>query len=289
MIRESCNTKVDSVVMLTKTIRSPPQPYQHQQPRTDSGEYPELCNVKRTERSTDSINVSTCTRMKNAGDLIDESRPSDDTSNIRIRSGSLTCRTIRKENLNLQYTKLFEKRVADSVFQKLESQVEYFTGDLLRDKVFGKWHRIPRKQVSFGDAGKVYTFSGTNLPAKPWTPLISHLRDIISSYTGYRYNFVLINRYKDGCDHIGEHRDDESDLDRTAPIASLSFGQAREFVLRHADARKKLRHVDPVKVTLEHGSLLLMNPPTNSFWYHSLPPRKSAMGVRINLTFRCLV
>lgn len=39
-------------------------------------------------------------------------------------------------------------------------------------------------------------------------------------------------------------------------------------------------------MTLEHGSLLLMNPPTNQVWYHSLPPRKACPGVRVNLTFR---
>jgi alpha-ketoglutarate-dependent dioxygenase alkB family protein 2 len=78
-------------------------------------------------------------------------------------------------------------------------------------------------------------------------------------------------------------------LDKNTPIASLSFGQQRLFVLKHQDARKKgtaKRNVPPVKVELQHGSLLLMNPPTNSYWYHSLPPKKSAPGVRINMTFR---
>lgn len=43
-----------------------------------------------------------------------------------------------------------------------------------------------------------------------------------------------------------------------------------------------------VKIDLQHGSLLLMNTPTNAYWYHSIPVRKSAPGVRINLTFRKL-
>lgn len=41
-----------------------------------------------------------------------------------------------------------------------------------------------------------------------------------------------------------------------------------------------------VKINLEHGSILFMNPPTNEIWYHSLPTRKKLQGVRINLTFR---
>ena len=41
-------------------------------------------------------------------------------------------------------------------------------------------------------------------------------------------------RYKDGNDSIGEHRDDEKDLVADSPIASLSLGQKRDFVFKHA-------------------------------------------------------
>jgi alkylated DNA repair dioxygenase AlkB len=73
-----------------------------------------------------------------------------------------------------------------------------------------------------------------------------------------------------------------------SPIASVSFGQAREFVLKHADSRGKLakRKINPIKIELHHGCLMMMNYPTNVYWYHSLPPRKKASGTRINLTFR---
>ena len=53
---------------------------------------------------------------------------------------------------------------------------------------------------------------------------------------GETFNFVLVNRYKDGSEHMGEHRDNEQELVQTAPIASLSFGQTRDFVLRHKDS-----------------------------------------------------
>jgi alkylated DNA repair dioxygenase AlkB len=97
-------------------------------------------------------------------------------------------------------------------------------------------------------------------------------------------------RYRDGKDHMGEHRDDEKELDQKSGIASVSLGQVRDFVLRHSDARgKKKRSIPPVKIPLGHGSLLLMKPPTNTFWYHSIPQRKSLPGVRINLTFRLIV
>lgn len=232
-----------------------------------------------------------CVAVRKFGVRDDDTLPLASSSlpvNVCVSPEPLVMRKIMREGLDLDYMRFFGKSTADYVFRRLESEVEYFTGDLLKIRVYGKWRTIPRKQVSYGDKGMSYAFSGTRLPAKPWTPLLQHLRDLVANHTGHRYNFVLVNRYKDGSDHIGEHRDDEKDLDHTVPIASLSFGQPRDFVLKHGDARRKVRHVEPVKICLEHGSLLLMNPPTNRYWYHSLPPRKAAVGPRVNLTFRRL-
>lgn len=102
---------------------------------------------------------------------------------------------------------------------------------------------------------------------------------------------LALYRYKDGLDHIGEHRDDEHELDPSCPIAAVSLGAARDFVFRHKDARKepKQRHIEPVKLELAHGSLLLMNSPTNTYWYHSLPVRKKVKTPRISLTFRRII
>ena len=90
---------------------------------------------------------------------------------------------------------------------------------------------------------------------------------------------------------MGEHRDDEKDLVHGYPIASLSLGQARDFIFKHTDSRGKnaKRCIDPVKIELQHGSLLMMKHPTNTYWYHALPPRKRLPNVRINMTFRKMV
>jgi len=136
------------------------------------------------------------------------------------------------------------------------------------------------------------------VPAKPWTPILEHIRSFVSRLSdGIEYNFVLINRYNDGNDYIGEHRDIERELDPNAPIASLSIGASRTFQLRHIDSRKrkhktnKLKSIDngTMRLELESGSLLLMMPPTNHYWYHSLPIAKRIINARINLTFRRLI
>ncbi|XP_053558101.1 DNA oxidative demethylase ALKBH2 [Bombina bombina] len=198
---------------------------------------------------------------------------------------------IQAESLNCDYTLLFSKAEADGIFKQLEKEIIYFSGDLSRVQVYGKWHNVPRKQVSYGDDGLTYTFSGITLSPKPWIPILNSIRERVKLATGHTFNFVLINRYKDGSDHIGEHRDDEKELVPQSPIASVSFGACRDFVFRHRDARCKnpMLQLEPVKLELAHGSLLMMNFPTNVYWYHSLPVRKKVLAPRINLTFRKII
>ncbi|XP_004615653.2 DNA oxidative demethylase ALKBH2 [Sorex araneus] len=195
---------------------------------------------------------------------------------------------IRAEGLDCDYTLLFGKAEADEIFQELEKEVEYFTGALARVQVFGKWHTVPRKQATYGDEGLTYTFSGLTLSPRPWLPVLLRVRARVSEVTGQTFNFVLVNRYRDGSDHIGEHRDDERELDPGSSIASVSFGACRDFVFRHGQSRGKKapQGLAAVRLPLAHGSLLMMNPPTNTHWYHSLPVRKKVLAPRVNLTFR---
>ncbi|XP_038146000.1 DNA oxidative demethylase ALKBH2 [Cyprinodon tularosa] len=195
---------------------------------------------------------------------------------------------LEAEGLDCDYALLFTKEEADKLFRQLEEEVVYSTGEESKVQIFGQVYDIPRKQATYGNAGLTYTYSGVKRLACPWTPTLEYIRNAVTDATGQSFNFVLINRYKDGRDHMGEHRDDEKELDPSCPIASVSLGAARDFIFRHRDARGKQssRQIDPVKLELAHGSLLLMNPPTNTYWYHSLPVRKKVLSPRINLTFR---
>lgn len=209
----------------------------------------------------------------------------------------LVWKKLQAEDLDCDYTLLYSKAEADALLLECEQTISYNTGQLARVQVFGKWHDIPRKQVAHGDPNLSYTFSGNTVPARPWKLLLNKIRERITEVTGYTFNFVLINRYKDGRDHMGEHKDDEKELVKQSPIASLSLGQERDFVFRHECARgsqnkknKPHRDIVPVKIQLQHGSLLMMNYPTNCHWYHALPPRKKLPpAVRINMTFRNMI
>ncbi|XP_075852752.1 DNA oxidative demethylase ALKBH2 isoform X4 [Microcebus murinus] len=183
-------------------------------------------------------------------------RPRRETPGSGVHVEGPSWRHIRAEGLDCSYAVLFGRAEADEILGELEKEVEYFTG--------------------------------LTLSPKPWIPVLERVRDRVSGVTGQTFNFVLVNRYKDGCDHIGEHRDDERELAPGSPIASVSFGACRDFIFRHKDSRgkKPSRRVEVVRLQLAHGSLLMMNYPTNTHWYHSLPVRKKILAPRVNLTFR---
>ncbi|RXN23525.1 DNA oxidative demethylase ALKBH2 [Labeo rohita] len=101
---------------------------------------------------------------------------------------------IEAEGLDCDYSLLFDKEEADYFFNQLEEEVEYFTGDKAKLQVYGKTYSIPRKQATYGDEGLMYSFSGVQLLAKPWTSTLEHIRDAVTKATGHMFNFVLINR-----------------------------------------------------------------------------------------------
>lgn len=55
---------------------------------------------------------------------------------------------INRRGLDIDLAHHFlSKSEADELLDWFESTVEYFSGNLAQVKVFGKWHKIPRKQV----------------------------------------------------------------------------------------------------------------------------------------------
>lgn len=167
------------------------------------------------------------------------------------------------------------------IFQRLEKEITYLPEDQCRILIKNKSVSIPRNIVAFGDSGLTYTFSGLTLSSQPWTPLLLEIKNEIENLLGFSFNFLLINRYENGNDCIGQHKDDESDLDENYPICSLSFGETRTMIFKRPGFPNK-------NIVLKSNSLLLMNPPTNQLWTHGIPREKNCKGIRINLTFRVM-
>lgn len=152
-------------------------------------------------------------------------------------------------------------------------------------RLFGKRVLQPRLVAWYGDRGAVYTYSGLTLQPLPWHPLLLDLRGRIELFSGYEFNAVLANAYRNGRDSMGWHADDEKALGPEPALASLSLGAARRFRLRPRP-NGPAAIAAPAAMTLESGSLLVMHPGCQERFQHALPRTRTAAGLRINLTFR---
>lgn len=196
------------------------------------------------------------------------------------------------DNFNVYYCPNFlDKRKADKYFNILENELKYNSKEESKVKIFGKEFYIPRSQVAYGDQGTHYSFAGTKVNAKSWDDknilctVLKNIKHKVEIFTGKKFNFVLINRYKDGNQYIGYHSDDEKELGKDPTIVGISLGAERDFMFK---PRKFIPEniSSNFEINLGHGSLVSMNPPTNDFWYHSVPKRAAITKPRISLTFR---
>ena len=160
--------------------------------------------------------------------------------------------------------------------QRLDWQSETLT-------MYGRRVLVPRLTAFYGDPGIRYRYSGTVHIAQGWYPLLADIRDHLFEVLDLSFNSVLANLYRDGNDYMGWHSDDESELQNSPVIASVSLGAERPFYLRH----KEKRH-DPYHISLPSGALLVMGHNTQRSWQHSLPRRLRIKSPRINLTFRTI-
>jgi alkylated DNA repair dioxygenase AlkB len=162
---------------------------------------------------------------------------------------------------------LFEKICVETPWQQERSRMGPF----------------PRLTAWYADAGLTYSYSGVTHVALPWTAALAEVRRRVEAAAATPFNSVLLNFYRDGQDSIGYHTDAEPELGVNPPIASLSLGSVRQFVLKHINSGEK------PKYDLAHGSLLLMGGTCQHHWVHGVPKTKVAVGPRINLTFRNIV
>ncbi len=146
-------------------------------------------------------------------------------------------------------------------------------------KMYGKEHLEPRLTAWMGPA---YRYASIAWPERALTSEVSDLLEEINAQVAPArpLNACLFNLYRNGKDSMGWHRDNEPEID-PACIASVSFGAARDFVIRHRETKEKW------PVHLQHGDLLVMENLQHDF-DHALPKRLRVEEPRINCTFRTI-
>lgn len=147
----------------------------------------------------------------------------------------------------------------------------------------GRFGPFPRLTAWYADAGLTYKYSGVTHHAIEWTETLAQIRRDVEAVSDAKFNSLLLNFYRDGNDSMGYHADNEKELGLNPIIASVSFGSVRTFHLKHKKSGEKM------KFDLAHGSLLVMAGTCQHHWIHCVPKTKSAVGERINLTFRKIV
>ena len=191
------------------------------------------------------------------------------------------------DNFNIHYKyDLLDKKKADKYFNILEDKLEYLAPKDSTIEVNGTEFEIKRKLTTYGSKEVADAFTFT----KCWddndivSKVIRNIKHKAEVFTGLKFNYVVINRYKDGIEGIGYHRDRE--LGEGASITGVSLGAARDFQFKAVKGFYP-QVVDPnLTINLAHGSIYVIKSPTNGYWKHAVPKRSGVHRPRISLTFR---
>ena len=178
------------------------------------------------------------------------------------------------------YGILIPLQTANDYYERLLSDIEWKHDEAM---IMGKHIVTKRKVAWYADQPFSYTYSKITKLALPWTDELLALKNIVEEKTGEKFNSCLLNLYHNGNEAMAWHSDAEKDLKKNAAIASLSFGAERKFSFKHKQSK------ETVSLVLEHGSLLVMEGTTQTYWQHRLPPTTKVSEPRINLTFRRIV
>ncbi|XP_007885843.1 alpha-ketoglutarate-dependent dioxygenase alkB homolog 3 [Callorhinchus milii] len=180
-----------------------------------------------------------------------------------------------------------EPKEADWMFEQLHMEIPW--EQKTNSRRDGSYQE-PRLTSWYGELP--YTYSRSTMKPNPhWHPLLTMLKDRIEEVTGHTFNSLLCNLYRNDKDSIDWHSDDEPSLGTNPIIASLSFGETRNFELRKKpppEEKGDYTYVDRIRIPLDHGCLLVMEGETQKDWQHRVPKEYHDRGVRINLTFRTI-
>ncbi|GAA5089502.1 alpha-ketoglutarate-dependent dioxygenase AlkB [Chryseobacterium ginsengisoli] len=181
----------------------------------------------------------------------------------------------------LEYTPHFlSEKEASRLEEKLLNETPWKQNT---QKMYDKTVLTPRLTAWYGNNSKAYHLGGNEFSVNQWSPELLNLKLKIEKFSGYKFNSVLLNLYRDGNDSVAWHRDKDTELGKRPVIASVSLGQVRNFDFRNVED-----HQRKYSLALKNGSLLIMKGDLQVNWEHRIAKSTKLMKPRINLTFRLI-
>lgn len=175
--------------------------------------------------------------------------------------------------------------------------------DTIDRDIIWEQREAPRSEAYYASSKIPYTY-GKGAGERTYIPhvlrehntgqTIGALEHIWGTLGGYAaYELLFCNRYADQHQHLGWHADDSPAIDVTRPIVVITFGAEREIWFKTMTTGRNsaaiVRPNDGVeKLTLQHGSMLVMNPGMQQTHLHRIPKHSAPCGPRVSLTFRGL-
>lgn len=147
--------------------------------------------------------------------------------------------------------------------------------------IYGKPCKQARNVSFFSDTSIGYKYSKKLMRSKPLSNCMTELLVIINKMMGAEFNGVLVNKYMDGSDYISAHSDDETSLDTTIGVVSISYGAERIFRIRDKND-KSIVCDEPTT----HCGILHMGGNFQKVYTHEIPVQKKIKESRISFTFR---
>ena len=145
--------------------------------------------------------------------------------------------------------------------------------------MWGKKVLTPRLQSWMADEG-IHASLYQKQKQHPWTEPALEVKNKLEEILHFKFNYVLLNHYRNGKDHVGWHTDGEAIADSKSTVASISLGETRKFLLKHNQTGEVIEY------DLTHGSLIVMAGKTQRYWKHTIPKQLKITKPRMNLTFR---
>ena len=147
-------------------------------------------------------------------------------------------------------------------------------------KLYGKIVHQQRNIGFFSNESIGYYYSGQLARSKPLQPNLSKLMKLINERFETKYNGILVNYYEDGTNYIGDHSDDEKNLD-IGGVVCISYGAVRKFRIRDKLTKKIIVDVPTISCGIIH-----MGGDFQKEFTHEIPIEKKVKDCRYSFTFR---